>query len=470
MIVTLLYFVLFRSAVVEGARSLWTEDSGSGNTNGECICEAFLPNSTFPIGELILLESTAVEINHKLEIEISKVETYEVKLNIYIAKITNLTVLIKLMEDDPDSYSELHLEEVKIKIKQVEALIVELQASIQTTSTVLITIREQISVVISMLTQLEITYDKNLVLVTRREYLILQQKLEACEIRHNEIFNPNIGICNHRGIRRISKPIISQLNADLNGGFKYGGWGKDSKPLPGSENMHWYYGYSDTLVTKITLYSDYYKLIMRQAAKTHQLYVKYQYDWQGTGNNYIVRENTLYYQFRSTFGMAKFNMTSLTALYKEIPKASARFSYHYSANQNLDFAADESGLWVTYATEESKGKLVLGKINENTFVVEEVWQTSVFKPSVGNSFMVCGVLYATRSVDSKTEEIFYTFDTRTEQESYISVPFEKFQDSYVYLDYNPTDQKLYMYNNGYYVNYHVWFNYEGSSDKLLNGN
>jgi len=54
------------------AQSLWTEGSG-GDPSGECTCEAFLPNSTFPIRELISLESTAVEINHKLEIEISKV-------------------------------------------------------------------------------------------------------------------------------------------------------------------------------------------------------------------------------------------------------------------------------------------------------------------------------------------------------------------------------------------------------------
>lgn len=46
---------------------------------------------------------------------------------------------------------------------------------------------------ITVLTQLEITYDKNLVLVTRREYIILQQKLVECERRHNEIFNPDIG-------------------------------------------------------------------------------------------------------------------------------------------------------------------------------------------------------------------------------------------------------------------------------------
>lgn len=86
-------------------------------------------------------------------------ETYEIKLNIYIAKITNLTLLIKLMEDDPDSYSELQLEEVKIKIKQVEALIVELQASIQSTSAVLITIREQVTLSEPLITKF---YSKSL--------------------------------------------------------------------------------------------------------------------------------------------------------------------------------------------------------------------------------------------------------------------------------------------------------------------
>lgn len=82
-----------------------------------------------------------------------QVEIYEVKLKVYVAKIMNLTVLIELMEDDPDSYSELHIEEVKIKIKQVEALIVELRASIQTTSAVLISIRKQVKLYEPLLNQ-----------------------------------------------------------------------------------------------------------------------------------------------------------------------------------------------------------------------------------------------------------------------------------------------------------------------------
>lgn len=229
--------------------------------------------------------------------------------------------------------------------------------------------------------------------------------------------------------------------------------------------MYWYAGFPDTLVKQISVYADYYKLVMRQPMKTHELYFNSAKDWRGVGNNYILRNNTMYYQFRSPFSMGKYNLTSQIAVYRVVPKASDRFSYHYAGGQVLDFAADEKGLWVMYATEESKGKLVLGRIDEAAFALKEVYETSIFKPSVGNAFMVCGVLYATRSVDVKTEEIFYTYNTHTRQESYTSIKFEKFQDTYVYLDYNPTDQKLYMYNNGYYVSYHVWF--QSKKSKLL---
>ncbi len=47
--------------------------------------------------------------------------------------------------------------------------------------------------------------------------------------------------------------------------------------------------------------------------------------------------------------------------------------------------------------------------------------------------------------------------TNKDEESYVSIPFEKFQDFYMSLDYNPTDQRLYMFNNGYYVYYNVKF-------------
>ncbi|XP_053489097.1 olfactomedin-4 [Ictalurus furcatus] len=464
--ISILFCLLFlRATLAFGSLDHWPENNETVSPSQSCTCEALLPDAIFPMGELELLEKSSVQISHKLELEISKIEMFEIRLTIYVEKIMNLTVLTGIMENDPDSYTEVQIQEVKIQIKQIEALIVELQASIEISSTVLVSIRKELTAMIVILTQLETTYDKNLVLLTRREYIKLQQKLEECESRYNEIFNPNIGSCDHGFISRLSKPMISHLNAHLNAGHRYGGWGKDSNPLPGYKNMYWYSGSSSTLVSQVNVYADYYRLIMRQPMKTHELYTSR--DWRGLGNNYIVRGNTMYYQFRQPFSMGKYNMTSQTAEYRVVPKASTRFSYFYSSSQNLDFAADENGLWVTYATEESNGKLMLGKIDEAAFALKEVYEMNIYKPSIGNTFMVCGVLYATRSVDTKTEEIFYTYNTHTRQESYLSIPFEKFQEMYVYLDYNPIDQKLYMYNDGYYVSYHVWFSQNKKKAQLL---
>lgn len=51
----------------------------------------------------------------------------------------------------------------------------------------------QITVMVETLNRLEKTYDRNLVLVTRREYIKVQLQLEECERRHQELFHPNIG-------------------------------------------------------------------------------------------------------------------------------------------------------------------------------------------------------------------------------------------------------------------------------------
>lgn len=46
----------------------------TGGSSTKCTCEAFLPDSIFPMGELEVLEKTTVQIDHKLELEIIKVQ------------------------------------------------------------------------------------------------------------------------------------------------------------------------------------------------------------------------------------------------------------------------------------------------------------------------------------------------------------------------------------------------------------
>ncbi|KAJ0009018.1 hypothetical protein NQD34_016433, partial [Periophthalmus magnuspinnatus] len=463
MIGTLYFLALLVSTLAWGHVGVWSElATRNGTGDGvRCTCDAFLPSSTFPIRDLIVVEETAGEISHRLELEIGKLEEYTLKMTAYAERIVTLTAKVEIMEKNSDDYSDADLEEIKVEIKQVEALIQELQLSIKSSTDVFESLRVQITAMVTTLDKLEKTYDKNLVLATRREYTEIQLKLEECEKRHQELFNPNIGSCAHSGIIKLGKPVVSQFNAHLSAGYKYGGWGKDSKPIPDRESMYWYSGYTTSSIHDIRFYTNYKNLILRTPF-LHQTLVT---GWAGTGNNFIVRENCLYYQINSPFGLAKLNLTSVKYQSRVIAGASSSFSYSNSPNQNFDFSADETGLYVTFAKDETRGKMVIARINEESFGIEEEWITSLYKPGVSNAFMVCGVLYAVKTVDIHTEEIFYMYDTKTKKEYYVSVPFERFQDKYSNLDYNPTDQKLYMYNDGYYVSYHLWFNQTAPTTK-----
>lgn len=61
---------------------LWGEGSERNGTGGgggvRCTCDAFLPGSTFPTGDLALVEQTAVEVTHTLELEMSKVQVLDI--------------------------------------------------------------------------------------------------------------------------------------------------------------------------------------------------------------------------------------------------------------------------------------------------------------------------------------------------------------------------------------------------------
>ncbi|KAA0711560.1 Olfactomedin-4 [Triplophysa tibetana] len=460
---TSLVFSLLLLLLLAPAHSwLSLEDWGSGSVAGsigdfgQCVCNVFLPDTSFPGDRVEHMQTSSTDLAVEIKLQINKVTSVKGQLVVLLSELTNLTARLEILQSGPDKYIKLEFEIIRIELRDFATLVTQLKTSLNISSPAIEELYIEIRNMSLIVDRLE-SYDRSNLEVIRIEFAKLQKKLEKCQDDREEISNSPIGSCTHGGILRFGRPVISQLNANLNAGFKYGGWGKDSSPLSGSEEMYWYAGSSDLLLSKISLYGDYYKLIMRQALRTNELYEVYKYDYRGSGNNYIVRSNALYYQFNNPFKMAKYNLTSSTVVAEVVPEATNRFSYHYSSNQNLDFAADESGLWVTYATEASNGKLVLGKIDEDLFEVQRVWHTSVFKQSVTNAFMICGVLYATRSVDTQTEEVFYTYDTNTSEENYVSIQFEKFQDLYVYLDYNPADQKLYMYNNGYYVYYNVKF-------------
>lgn len=180
----------------------------------------------------------------------------------------------------------------------------------------------------------------------------------------------------------------------------------------------------------------------------------------GDGSGNTVYKNFMYFNYYGTGEMAKVDLSSNSlVLRRSLPGATYnnRFSYAGVSWKDLNFAGDEKGLWVLYATEESKGNLVVSRLNPNTLEVEETWRTSQYKPALSGAFMACGVLYALRSLSTRQEEIFYAFDTTTGQERHLSILLDKMLETLQSINYCPSDHKLYVYNDGYLVNYDLSF-------------
>ncbi|ELK09395.1 Olfactomedin-4 [Pteropus alecto] len=83
--------------------------------------------------------------------------------------------------------------------------------------------------------------------------------------------------------------------------------------------------------------------------------------------------------------------------------------------------------------------------------------TSQYKPSLSGAFMACGVLYALCSPSTRQEEIFYAFDTTTGQKCHLSILLDKMLETLQGINYCPSDHKLYVYNDGYLINYDFSF-------------
>lgn len=303
--------------------------------------------------------------------------------------------------------------------------------------------------------QLE-AYDKNNVLAVRREIVSLRKRLENCEKNQTKpIPPPSYGTCDHGGLKGVGKPYTVQLNWK-GFSYKYGAWGKDSLLNTSKEHQYWVAPLETDgrVVNMFRVYPTLDDLLLYKKPTDKKLTKYY-----GQGGGMIMYNNTLYFNGNTKGDICTHNVQSSVEQCKLLPNAvfNNRFSYAGVSFQDIDFAADESGLWVIYATEDSVGNIVIGKLNPNSLTLEKSWVTTLYKPSASNAFMICGVMYATRSVTTRTEEIFYMYDTNTGQEGTLSIGVDKMMETVQSLSYNPNDHKLYMYNDGYEVTYEVNF-------------
>ncbi|XP_012863879.1 olfactomedin-4 [Echinops telfairi] len=463
LVTALLASLLLQFLVLPGQSQLVERMPGSVDQGGRCHCVVHLPSNAIPLQQLEKLQRTAQELIGKYEQELSRVSENPGIIDYHDNQALEMTYKLqsRSASASPAFYEAPAFKLLGLQLEGAQQLVTQLKAKggVSGSENLLNQLQGQVANA-SFTLKLLGDSDKQSFRALHQEVDVLEGRLSECERDRKQgqtssHRSPPLipGSCAHGILQKVSRPLVVHLNWR---GFSYktGAWGRDSAPNSVSP-LYWV-----APLHRGGRYFDYYRLYK----SFDDLVLLKNYEERkmgyGDGSGNAVYKNYMYFNYYGTGDMAKVDLTSNTlVLRRPLPGATYnnRFSYTGVPWKDIDFAGDEKGLWVLYATEESKGNLVVSRLNTSTLEVEKTWRTSQFKPTLSGAFMACGVLYALRSLSTRQEEIFYAFDTTTGQEHSLSITLDKMLETLQGINYCPSDHKLYVYNDGYLINYDLTF-------------
>lgn len=439
-------------------------------SHDRCMCELTNSEKVFPHDKLSKVGDSALKCNGNVTPQ--KTLELESLLLGFKWRLPQLQEDVSILEreDDGELYGVVSLQVIENELTEIKKLIDKLNITTWEYQHLATNTTKQLEDLRAEMTELE-KYDTLQVVKRQQANQRLRRDLDQCKNEHHftaQPTQPPHGICPHGEFLNITGPRVYTAG-EYPGSYMYGAWGRDPRPDAGKENWYWL-----VMMTSSNRYSNYVRrystlssLIVGVSVPGNVL-IHSSNPTTNTiqGPNVVMYGEALYYNCYNKDAVCRFNLTTKTVTTLQLPKGT-RFNskgnfchldecYPFT---DLDLATDESGVWVIYTTTQDFGNLVLSKVEEGEPpMLKQTWHTSVYKQGVTNTFMACGVLYATRYVNKNVEEIFYSFDTSTGVEKFnIGIFINKMSPNIYALNYSPVDQMLHAYCNSHMVSYKILF-------------
>ncbi|XP_034033054.1 olfactomedin-4-like [Thalassophryne amazonica] len=434
-----------------------------------CVCELKNSQKPFPYEQLASVNNRVSDCNNNVTPqEIQDLDTLLLGLERRVPQLqADLSMLEK--EDDGDLYGVLSLHIIENELIEINQLINRLNSTTMRQQRLSATTSEELQDLKAEMEKMKI-YDTLQVVKRQKENQRLKRDLVKCKNGLHPTAPPTEparGVCPHGPILNVTGPR-DHTPGEYPGSYKYGAWGRDPKPEAGKENWYWL-----VMLTSGNKYSNYVRLYSTlsnmivgiSTPGNVQIHASNPTTNTIQGPNVVLYGNHLYYNCYNEDYVCKFNLTSKTVSKVQLPKGTR---YNAKANfchldecyplTDLDLATDESGVWVIYTTTQDFGNLVVSRLDGEVLTINQTWHTTLYKQAVTNTFMACGVLYATRYISKDMEEIFYSFDTATGRERFdIGIKIRKMAANIYSINYSPVDQMLHVYSDSVMTSYEVIF-------------